>query len=139
MQLLALTASALALAGSAVAQESARFGGVSVYPTTVKVGETFTVHYNSTTAVHQPKYYDAYIQGTDANGFIQPPYLLQRTVFPTDGTKNVYFNTTVPPIGLGQNVSHLIWAYVTYPVDNTPDAPLEYAGVSTGIYVDVPY
>ncbi|GJE93280.1 hypothetical protein PsYK624_094390 [Phanerochaete sordida] len=137
MKLFALAASALTLAGSAVAQEAARFGSVSVYPSTVKVGETFTVHYNSTTARHQPKYYDAYIQGTvQSNGFIQPQYLLQRTVFPTDGTKDVYFNTTVPDIGLGPGIVHSIWAFITYPVDDTPDAPLEYGGVSTGITVE---
>ena len=39
MKLLALAASSLALAGAALAQEAARFGGISIIPSTVKPGQ----------------------------------------------------------------------------------------------------
>ncbi|EKM50125.1 uncharacterized protein PHACADRAFT_178749 [Phanerochaete carnosa HHB-10118-sp] len=138
MKFLALAASALTLAGAAVAQEAVRFGIVSVSPSTIKPGETFTVHYNSTLAAHQPVYYDAYIQGILSSGFVQPQYLLQRTTFPTDGTKNIYFNTTLPNIGYVNNASYSVWAYITYPVqDESGTSALEYGGVSYPVGIDM--
>ena len=110
-----ILASCIAVAtsfGLATAQEAARFGIVSVSPSVVKPGQVrarfrgnsivahclipqeFTVHYNSTLAVHHPKYYDAYIQGTDASGFVQPQFLLSRNDYGADQV-NDYFTTTV--------------------------------------------
>lgn len=121
------------------------------------VRQTFTVHYNSTLAAHQPVYYDAYIQGTFSNGNLEPQYLLQRFTFPTDGTKDVYFNTTVsvtvipfcpvssdkpsqlPNIEYQSDSTYAIWAMVTYPVNDVGiGAPaLQYGGVSWPIGVDL--
>lgn len=174
MQLLALAASALALASSVFAQpEAVRFGTVDVTPSTVELGQvtghvrnilycllivayqTFTIHYNSTFAElagHHPTYLDIYIQGTDANGFVQPQYLISRSTFPTNGTKNIYINTTVS-IALWQitfsssyhslqapyeetvaNASYLIWAYILYPVDTVKPGFLEEGGTSAAIH-----
>ncbi|KIP07091.1 hypothetical protein PHLGIDRAFT_35625 [Phlebiopsis gigantea 11061_1 CR5-6] len=130
-------AATIASLGAAAAQEALRFGTVDVSPSVIKPEQNFTVHYNSTRAVHHPKYYDSYIQGFLPNGFVLPQYLLSRNDYGPDET-NHYFTTSLPAdFPYIENATWLVWAQVTYPIDNTPDAALEYGGTSAAVSLDL--
>ena len=80
--------------GAVAAQEAARFGSVTVSPSSVKFDQgcillstrlvavlnaplqAITVSYNSSTAVSKPVAVDFYLSGTLGNGFVLPDYPL---------------------------------------------------------------
>ncbi|KAI0345414.1 hypothetical protein BDW22DRAFT_1482602 [Trametopsis cervina] len=120
-------------------QEAVRFGVVNTHPTSVKLGEEFTVTYNSTLARWQPKFLDVYISGVYPSGFVTPSYQLLRVDYPPT-SHSLTFQTTLPILdnsdvnkGYLVNGSYAIWAYITFPTDS---GALAVGGTSTGIGID---
>ncbi|KAF9266017.1 hypothetical protein L218DRAFT_1075527 [Marasmius fiardii PR-910] len=100
-----------------VRQEAARFGIVTVNPSTVALGGTLNIHYNATTALHHPLYVDFTLQGKFDNGNDTPQLFLSRNTF---GANDVILDVSVPapPVEtLGNTDDWLVWAWVTFPQD----------------------
>ncbi|KAI0825491.1 hypothetical protein BC629DRAFT_1434141 [Irpex lacteus] len=136
-------AAALGLASASPAletrQEAVRFGIVGVEPTTIKLGQKFTVKYNSTLARWQPINLDIYLHGTYPNGFVTPDYQLLRSDYPADA--HLYsFETTLPVIshdvadGYLAEGAYGITAWITF---KTETGAISRGGVEAPLTVDL--
>lgn len=130
-------------------QEAARFGLVSVEPSSVKpsdvraptkifpavhantLPQTFTVSYNSTRALAVPKYLDIYVQGTLPSGFVLPYYQILRYDWPQD-SKFYQFETQVSV--LAENGFLLL-----YIVLHSTQLPVLYTSPTNGYEADANY
>ncbi|KAI0083850.1 hypothetical protein BDY19DRAFT_998244 [Irpex rosettiformis] len=120
-------------------QEAVRFGIVSLDPTSVKLGQKFTVNYNSTLARWQPINLDVYISGKYPSGFVTASYQLLRSDYPADA--HFYsFETTLPVIsnddtdGYVANGSYIVTAFITY---QTETGAISRGGVEAPIAIDL--
>ncbi|THU93185.1 hypothetical protein K435DRAFT_757689 [Dendrothele bispora CBS 962.96] len=129
---------AIFAASSAVlvsAQEAARFGFVSVSPSTqVNVGDPITITYNSTSARAQPEFVDFYLQGQFSSGRPTPYFLIQRNEYDAEEgganeNKLLILDTTAPNVTQFGIQNWTLWAYVTYPQDGL----LEIGGIASGL------
>ncbi|KAJ3529061.1 hypothetical protein NM688_g7907 [Phlebia brevispora] len=118
-------------------QEAARFGSVTVEPSTVNYDGEITITYNSSKALAQPRYLDVYIQGTLSSGFVEPYYLLGR--FDYGNATVLEFQSTLPKLytsptnGYSEDAGYDIWAFITYP---SPDGgAYVVGGTSAGLSV----
>ncbi|KAI0825452.1 hypothetical protein BC629DRAFT_1434107 [Irpex lacteus] len=119
-------------------QEALRFGIVDVDPTTVKLGQKFTVNYNSTQARWQPINLDVYLHGRYPNGFVTPDYQLLRSDYPADA--HFYsFETTLPVISHDDTNGYLkdgaygITAWITF---KTETGAISRGGVEAPLTID---
>ncbi|KAF9270842.1 hypothetical protein L218DRAFT_952912 [Marasmius fiardii PR-910] len=104
---------ATATFGFTVAQEAARFGYVSVNPSTTSRGQTIEITYNSTTAVHQPQFVDFYLQGQISAQRPTPYILLSRNSYGAND-RVLIRDVTIPPVGDSMNNGWDLWAFVTF-------------------------
>ncbi|KAF7794395.1 hypothetical protein EIP86_005529 [Pleurotus ostreatoroseus] len=106
--------------GAVAAQEAARFGSVTVSPSSVKFDQAITVSYNSSTAVSKPVAVDFYLSGTLGNGFVLPDYPLA-SIADMQNVSYVTFQRPLPVLdststnGYEANTTFLVVAMLTYP------------------------
>ncbi|KAJ6544672.1 hypothetical protein DFH09DRAFT_1173076 [Mycena vulgaris] len=119
--------------------EALRFGSVTISPTTVSPGQTFSINTNLTCAVQKgntPTFLDYYIDGVSTHNIGGPILIARRT----------YDNSTSPPADQFTAVLPA-WFYIadaqySVRVDNsfaragpTGESVIEVGGVSTGINI----
>ncbi|KAG2104706.1 uncharacterized protein F5147DRAFT_703631 [Suillus discolor] len=132
---IATLAAVFAVATPAAAQacaEADRFGDVTVSPTTLSPGETFTVTANFSCAAQfgvNPEYTDYYIEVPVNNNGFEPPILLaRRTLNPSSATPLLDSFTTQLPYANYFNASYVVILDTTYPVNGTNGSPYSVVG-----------
>ncbi|KAG1876030.1 hypothetical protein C8R48DRAFT_591540 [Suillus tomentosus] len=112
--------------------EAERFGVVTVSPTTLSPGETFTVTANFSCAAQlgvNPEYIDYYIEVPVNNNGFEPPILLaRRTLDPSSATPLLDSFTTQLPYANYFNSSYVVILDTTYPVNGTNGSPYSVVG-----------
>ncbi|KAG1743426.1 hypothetical protein EDB19DRAFT_561075 [Suillus lakei] len=144
--IIATLAAVFAVATPAAAQfcsEATRFGVVSVSPTTLSPGDTFTVTANFTCAVQygiQPQYTDYYVEVPVNNNGHEPPVLLARRTLNASSATPLFdqFTTQLPyAYSFNFNASYVVMLETTYPETGT-DGTSSYSvvgGVETVITI----
>ncbi|KAN0093185.1 hypothetical protein V8E55_003969 [Tylopilus felleus] len=106
--------------------EAARFGVLTVSPTTVSAGEFVTISADFNCAINyfgiRPEYTDYYIEVPVNNNGHEPPILLSRGTL-ASGSTNVSFTVTVPEAYYVANTGYAVVLDVTYPI-NGPNGML---------------
>ncbi|KAG1826571.1 hypothetical protein EV424DRAFT_1486102 [Suillus variegatus] len=132
---IATLAAVFAVATPAAAQacaEANRFGVVTISPTTLSPGETFTVAANFSCAVQfgvKPEFTDYYIEVPVGNNGFEPPILLaRRTLNPSSATPLLDSFTTQLPFALYFNASYVVTLDTTYPVNGSNGSPYSVVG-----------
>ncbi|KAF7975926.1 hypothetical protein HWV62_8197 [Athelia sp. TMB] len=113
--------------------EAARFGTLQVVPSTVAVGDSFTVHADFTCSLYfgiVPEYIDYYIEVPTNNNGHEPPILLARREFhqstgtpPTDT-----FSASIPDAFYFADAAYVVTLDVTYPTNGTAGTPFYQVG-----------
>lgn len=132
---IATLAAVFAVATPAAAQfcsEATRFGVVSVSPTTLSPGDTFTITANFTCAVQygvNPQYTDYYIEvPVDNNGHESPILLARRTLDPNSTTPLFDQFTLQLPYAYYFNASYVVMLETTYPETGTDGSSYSVVG-----------
>ncbi|KAG0695592.1 hypothetical protein DFH29DRAFT_263859 [Suillus ampliporus] len=119
-----LAAATPAAAGCA---EADRFGDITVNPSTLSPGDTFTVTANFTCAAQFdifPQFTDYYIEVPVNNNGHEPPILLaRRTLNASSPTPLLDEFTTQLPFAFYFNASYVVVLDTTYPVNGTNGSP----------------
>ncbi|KAK7022470.1 hypothetical protein R3P38DRAFT_2961108 [Favolaschia claudopus] len=136
---LALTGLAAgAAAQSGFCPEASRFGGVSVSPSTISPGDTFTVTANLTCAVelgNTPTFLDYYIDGT-ATHTISGPILVARRTFDASGPPIDKFDAVLPDWFYFTDATYSLRMENSFAREGpSGDKVITVGGLSTGIQI----
>ncbi|KAG1840700.1 hypothetical protein DFJ58DRAFT_87505 [Suillus subalutaceus] len=139
---IATLAAVFAVVAPAAAQscsEATRFGVVTVSPTTLSPGDTFTVTANFSCAVQfgvNPQYTDYYIEVPVNNNGYEPPILLARRTLNANSETPLFDQfTTQLPYAVYFNASYVVMLDTTYPVNGTNGTYSVVGGVETVINI----
>jgi hypothetical protein len=132
---IATLAAVFAVATPATAQacpEATQFGVLTVSPTTLSPGDTFTVTANFTCSVQfgvNPQYTDYYIEVPVNNNGHEPPILLARRTLDASSATPLFDQfTTQLPYALYFNASYVVMLDTTYPVNGSNGSPYSVVG-----------
>ncbi|KAH7925505.1 hypothetical protein BV22DRAFT_1064886 [Leucogyrophana mollusca] len=132
----ALASAAAVPASSVYCSEATRFGVVTIEPSTLSPGDSFTVNADFTCALQygiNPEYTDYYIEVPVNNNGYEPPILIARRTpnLPTDS-----FTAQLPYAYYFANTSYVLYLATTYPVNGTNGTPYyPVGGVETPITI----
>ncbi|KAJ8588462.1 hypothetical protein M405DRAFT_740304 [Rhizopogon salebrosus TDB-379] len=110
--------------------EATRFGVVSVTPSTLSPGDTFTVNANFTCSAQlgvRPQYTDYYIEVPVNNNGYEPPILLARRTLST-GSLVDQFTTQLPYAYYFASSSYVVMLDTTYPETGTDGSSYSVVG-----------
>ncbi|KAG0695593.1 hypothetical protein DFH29DRAFT_263904 [Suillus ampliporus] len=123
---------AVATPAAASCAEADRFGDITVNPSTLSPGDTFTVTANFTCAAQFdifPQFTDYYIEVPVNNNGHEPPILLaRRTLNASSPTPLLDEFTTQLPFAFYFNASYVVMLDTTYPVNGTNGSPYSVVG-----------
>lgn len=112
--------------------EASRFGTVSVSPTLLSPGDTFTISANFTCAAQygiNPQYTDYYIEVPVNNNGHEPPILLaRRTLDPNSATPLFDQFTLQLPYAYYFNASYVVMLETTFPQTGTDGSSYSVVG-----------
>ncbi|KAH7924360.1 hypothetical protein BV22DRAFT_1090988 [Leucogyrophana mollusca] len=113
----------------ATCAEADRFGDITIEPSTLSPGDTFTVTADFTCAIQlgvNPEYTDYYIEVPVNNNSYEPPILIARRTLTTPPTDS--FTATLPYANYFANASYALVLDTTYAVNGTNGSPYSQVG-----------
>ncbi|KAH7915634.1 hypothetical protein BJ138DRAFT_1141332 [Hygrophoropsis aurantiaca] len=110
--------------------EATRFGVVTVVPSTLSPGDSFTVHADFTCAISNyginPQYTDYYIEVPENNNGHEPPILVARRTLTSPPTDT--FTAQLPYAYYFANTSYSLVLDTTYAINGTNGTPYSVVG-----------